>query len=87
MYVHPGHWGHGVGRALMEHAVAELTADRFAPLVLWVLEDNLQARRFYERQGFRADGGRHLFEVAGVWLPELRYRRSRGRAGRLPRRH
>jgi GNAT superfamily N-acetyltransferase len=89
VYVHPGRWRGGVGRALMDYAVAELTAQGYAPLVLWVLEDNLPARRFYERVGFRPDGGRHLFEVGGVWLPELRYRRARarGRAGRLARRH
>ncbi len=77
IYVHPDHWGCGVGQAMMRYAVGELRAARLAPVLLWVLEDNARARRFYEREGFRPDGGRHLFEVAGVHLPELRYRHRR----------
>jgi ribosomal protein S18 acetylase RimI-like enzyme len=79
IYVHPDHWGRGVGQALIRHAVRELRAAGMAPVLLWVLEENARARRFYERAGFRPDGGRHLFEIAGVHLPELRYRLGRGR--------
>lgn len=44
---------HGTGLA---HAlVAQLLGDR--PAYLWVVEDNPRARRFYEKVGFRADGG------------------------------
>jgi ribosomal protein S18 acetylase RimI-like enzyme len=78
IYVHPDHWGCGVGRALIRYAVRELRAAGMAPVLLWVLEQNARARRFYERAGFRPDGGRHLFEIAGVQLPELRYRHGRG---------
>jgi ribosomal protein S18 acetylase RimI-like enzyme len=87
IYVHPAHWRRGVGHALMRHAIAELRAAGLAPVLLWVLEDNDPARRFYEREGFRPDGQRHIFEVAGVRLPEVRYRHGRrGRASRLTRR-
>jgi ribosomal protein S18 acetylase RimI-like enzyme len=77
IYVHPEHWGRGVGRAMMRYAVRQLAMDGFAPVLLWVLEDNDRARRFYEREGFQPDGGRHMFEVGGVELPELRYRHGR----------
>lgn len=46
-------------------------------MLLWVLEGNARARRFYERSGFRADGTEEPFEVDGVAVPEVRY------AGRL----
>ncbi|UEJ82994.1 GNAT family N-acetyltransferase [Brachybacterium halotolerans subsp. kimchii] len=44
---------HGTG--LAQALVAELLDDRHA--YLWVVEDNPRARRFYEKVGFRADGG------------------------------
>jgi ribosomal protein S18 acetylase RimI-like enzyme len=44
---------HGTG--LAQALVRELLGDRRA--YLWVVEDNPRARRFYEKVGFRADGG------------------------------
>jgi putative acetyltransferase len=53
-YVRPEHWGTGVARCLHDAALAAL-AD--CPEVkLWVLEENHRARRFYEREGWRANG-------------------------------
>lgn len=50
LYVLAEHHGRGVGDALLE-AVLE-----GAPSCLWVLEENLRARRFYARHGFVPDG-------------------------------
>jgi ribosomal protein S18 acetylase RimI-like enzyme len=80
IYVDPaGWWGRGVGRALMDAAVAWLGEVGLTPVQLWVLERNLRARAFYQRYGFGFDGERGVFviEQAGqlpVQLPELRYR-------------
>lgn len=78
IYVHPDHQGHGVGKALMDAAVARLREGGFGEARLWVLEENAPARRFYERYGFTADGARHFFQVEPpdgppVDLPEVRY--------------
>ena len=43
---------HGTG--LAQALVRDLLQDR--PAYLWVVEDNPRARRFYEKEGFRADG-------------------------------
>jgi len=83
IYVHPDHWGRGVGQALIQYALGELHTGGLAPVLLWVLEANARARRFYEREGFRPDGARHLFEIAGVRLPEVRYRHGRRWAPRV----
>jgi len=40
---------------------------------LWVLEQNLAARRFYERHGGRAVEQQQIELISGVWLPEVRY--------------
>ncbi|HEY2949056.1 MAG TPA: GNAT family N-acetyltransferase [Micromonosporaceae bacterium] len=63
IYVHPDHWGTGVGRALMETALAELATRGWTEIRLWVLEDNARARRFYERFGLLPDGERAAFAV------------------------
>ena len=42
------------------------------PAYLWVLEDNLRARRFYERNGFTPDGARKKFEPLDAWEVRLR---------------
>lgn len=53
IYVAPAHIGKGAGTAMIEHCLEILTSDS---LCVWVFEDNLPARRFYESQGFRLDG-------------------------------
>ena len=72
LYVLPAHQGAGVGRALLAHSLAALGG--LSPVLLWVSRDNLPARRFYERQGFRADGAAQTFSVGGAEVPEVRYR-------------
>lgn len=49
--VDPAFHGTGLAQAL----VRDLLQDR--PAYLWVVEENPRARRFYEKVGFRADGG------------------------------
>ena len=73
IYVHPDVWGTGSGRALMASALEHLRAEGFADAILWVLEDNPRARRFYERAGWSADGGAKLETVLGVDAPHVRY--------------
>lgn len=73
LYVAPGHQGRGAGRALLTEAVRRCAADGRPRMFLWVLKGNTQARRFYERAGFRADGAEEPFEADGVTVPEVRY--------------
>ncbi len=70
LYVVPGAWSTGLGRALMQVAVDEMQP----PIALWVLQGNARARRFYEKAGFRPDGAIKFADVLGVQLPEVRYR-------------
>lgn len=60
IYVSPRSWRTGLGRALMEAAVAELRAEGWRSVQLWVLAENEAARRFYERLGFKLDGAEKL---------------------------
>jgi ribosomal protein S18 acetylase RimI-like enzyme len=56
--------GTGVGRELFLRANEELRRSGFRRAVLWVLETNERARRFYERAGWHWDGtrSRHRFD-------------------------
>jgi ribosomal protein S18 acetylase RimI-like enzyme len=75
LYVHPGWWSTGTGRALMDQVLARVRADGYTGITLWVLEANARARRFYQRAGFAPDGTRHvLADLGGV--TEVRYRRA-----------
>jgi GNAT superfamily N-acetyltransferase len=76
LYLEPDVIGSGIGRALLAHAVDELRALGFSDAVLWVLEENRRARRFYEIAGWRFDGTRKDYERDGAPRHELRYRRA-----------
>ena len=81
IYVDPAITGHGLGGALFEHAVRDLSERGFDPVVVWVFEANPRARRFYEAAGFRADGARFDIDFDGEIVPEVRYRRAAGPTG------
>ena len=75
LYVRPAWWSTGTGRALMERVLARTSTAGYQSITLWVLRDNLRARRFYERAGFAPDGATNvLHRLADV--TELRYRRT-----------
>ncbi|MEU6111082.1 GNAT family N-acetyltransferase [Streptomyces albidoflavus] len=78
LYVRPDLLGRGVGRALLDAVHDEAAARGWGALVLWVVEANARARRFYEAAGYRADGGAQSEEYDGVAVREVRYRRAAG---------
>lgn len=78
VYVLPRYWGTGVGQALLDVLVAELTAGGAPEATLWVLEPNHRARTFYERQGWKYDGRAETIERGDTAVQELRYRRPLG---------
>jgi GNAT superfamily N-acetyltransferase len=69
----PAAWGTGVGPKLLAAAVQRLAAMGFTDAVLWVVEGNARARRFYEREGWVCDGGEKRQLFGGRLVPELRY--------------
>ncbi|MFE2539544.1 GNAT family N-acetyltransferase [Actinacidiphila glaucinigra] len=73
IYVRPDRIGRGTGRALMAAVRARAGERGFRSLRLWVLADNAQALRFYERAGFAPDGTDQIEMYDGVPLKELRY--------------
>jgi RimJ/RimL family protein N-acetyltransferase len=76
IYIGPEAWGSGAGAELMRAGVEELRGRGYRDAILWVLEDNPRARRFYEREGWTLDGARREGEHLGVRTVEVRYRRA-----------
>ena len=75
IYLLPEYVGRGYGRALLKAGMDGLRHLGYVDIFLWVLEENARARRFYERCGFAADGGRLCANLGGAQLQEVRYTR------------
>jgi ribosomal protein S18 acetylase RimI-like enzyme len=73
IYLLPEYWGQGLGRMLMDFAINTLRQSGYQQIILWVLQLNSRARRFYERYGFVADGQAKSIEL-GKPLVQMRYR-------------
>ena len=52
--------------------MSRATAQQYASLSVWVLEDNHRARRFYERAGFAVTGESQVLDDLGG-VTEIRY--------------
>ena len=76
IYVLPEMWGTGAGSSLLEAGVEAMRARGYGDAVLWVLDDNPRARRFYEREGWALEGAVKEDDFLGVTVREVRYRRQ-----------
>ena len=74
IYLDPDHWRGGLGARLLTAGVAALRAPGPLPVVLWVLDGNDGACRFYEAQGWRADGASRDDVMFDEVIPHVRYR-------------
>jgi len=68
VFVDPSARGRGVGRVLVEAALASAREAR-ARVGLYVREDRLEARRLYERLGFRPFGRRTWLDLGAGFSP------------------
>lgn len=73
IYFLPEYCGKGYGKHLLSRAVDELKAMGFTDIFLWVLEENRNARRFYEKCGFSFSGESLMDNIGGKDLVELQY--------------
>lgn len=69
VYVIQEFWGSGSAKELTEWGINEIKKEGFKNMELWVLEENIRARSFYEKFGFKYD---NAFQVTDSGK-ELRY--------------
>ena len=55
-YLDPDYIGKGYGRKAMDWVKQELFSRGYDTVVLWVLDENRSAKRFYEKSGFAPEG-------------------------------
>jgi len=65
-------WNKGYGRQMMNCAIDALRNMGHREIIVWVLEENHRAKRFYEKCGFLPDGTKKEIEI-GKSLIEIRY--------------
>ena len=75
LYVDPDQWGSGLGVALIADARERMAAGGFRHALLWLLDGNDRADRFYRRDGWSPDGVRKREVMWGIEVEDLRYRR------------
>lgn len=73
IYLLPEAMHKGYGEILMQAAITELKKMGYQKAYLWVLEENQNARRFYERLGFRENGKSCADTYAGKEVREVQY--------------
>lgn len=73
IYFLPDHIGKGYGKALFERCITELKVKGFDKVLLWVLEDNTRARRFYKKNGFVCQNEFLEDNIGGKDLREVMY--------------
>ena len=78
IYFLPEYMGKGYGKALLQAAVDRLAEAGCKDILLWVLEENERAKRFYERNGFTASGVSLDDNIGGKALKEIQYVKKLG---------
>jgi GNAT superfamily N-acetyltransferase len=76
LYVDPEYWRGGVGRALLLEARRRLREAGYREALLWVLDGNAIAERFYRADGWKPDGATREEDPWGVTATVHRYRRD-----------
>ncbi len=75
IYLLPEYWNMGIGSELTNWGINELKKRNYNQVTLWVLEKNINARKFYEKLGFRHDGTVKEITI-GEKLNEYRYEKT-----------
>lgn len=73
IYLLPEYIGKGYGTELLETVISELKSQGYKEIFLWVLDDNLAAKKFYEKQGFLSTGNYIDDTIGGKELREVMY--------------
>ena len=78
LFVDPGAWGAGVGRALLQAGAAELRGLGYGEATLWTAQALERAPKLYASAGWRLDGLKRTRTVRGRTFEEARYRLALG---------
>jgi len=70
----PSKWGLGLGTELIKNVIESANIKGWKSLYLWVIRENIRAKRLYELMGFEVEGREKIdSELTGSELHEIRY--------------
>lgn len=72
IFLLPSYWGQNIGAEVLNLITPMFKEKGFSRIDLWVIEDNVRARKLYERMGFTHDGVTRIINV-GKELKDLKY--------------
>ncbi|MBE5812479.1 MAG: GNAT family N-acetyltransferase [Clostridiales bacterium] len=70
LYVKPELKQQGIGKAMFNYVVNDLTSKGKNKMILWCLKDNYPSRKFYEKMGGKVVG-EHEIEIGGKAYQEV----------------
>ena len=73
IYVDCDNLGNGIGKKMMEYVMKELKNKGKRKMILWCLEENENARKFYEKMGGKLVNDEKYFEIEGQKYKEVGY--------------
>lgn len=73
IYLLPEYFNKGYGNILLNSALSDLQRFGYQNIYLWVLKENKQARRFYEKNKLHCNKDECSCEIMGKQLTEIRY--------------
>ena len=73
IYVDCDNLGNGIGKKMMEYVMKELKNEGKRKMILWCLEKNENARKFYEKMGGKLVNDEKYFEIEGQKYKEVGY--------------
>lgn len=73
IYLLPEVWRQGIGRRLLDASTDRLRELGYRTAMLWVLDTNLPARRFYEAMGWTSENRERIDETFGAPIVEVAY--------------
>ena len=76
MYVHPNFWAQGIGKQLMNAVLNEAQNKRFKKIFLWVFEENVRGRTFYQRRGFYYANETQTKQYGDKVAKQIKYERA-----------
>lgn len=73
VYLLPSYFKKGYGQKMLEAALDDLKKKGFQYCYLWILKENHNARKFYEKNGFRCSNDELIYEIMQKQLTDVRY--------------
>ena len=73
LYLLPQYTGKGLGKRLMDRALAEVKESGYSRVMLFALDKNISARRFYENYGFKVNGDMMKKRFGHKMVTEIMY--------------